>query len=159
MAGDIEAAERELRRDYDALAAIDESYFRSTVAARLASVLQRAGKPDEALFFADIAKDIGEEDDVETQVGWRSARALVHAQLGMAESAVELATEAVRLTDGNSDRLLRANALMDLASVYERLGQEESAGPPLREALSIYEQKGNVVYTAALRERLEQIPA
>ncbi|HEX5239592.1 MAG TPA: adenylate/guanylate cyclase domain-containing protein, partial [Candidatus Limnocylindrales bacterium] len=129
LAGDLEAAERELRRDYDALAALGESYFRSTVAARLASVLERRGKPDEALFYADVAKDIGEEDDVETQVGWRSARSLVQADLGMAESALELANEAVRLTEDTSDGLLRAAALMDLGTVLERLGDRESSGP------------------------------
>ena len=48
LAGDLEAAEAMLRRDDEALEAIDEQYFRSTIAGILANVLALRGGLDEA---------------------------------------------------------------------------------------------------------------
>ncbi|HEX5591552.1 MAG TPA: adenylate/guanylate cyclase domain-containing protein [Candidatus Limnocylindrales bacterium] len=152
--GDLQAAEQDLRRDYEALAALDESYFRSTIAAFLARTLWAAGQPEEALAFSQIAEQLGDVDDVQTQVPWRSARGRVLAARGEHEAARRLASEAVELANGTSDLILRADALADLAEVLEATGDHESAGPPFREALGLYEQKGDVVSAAALRDRI-----
>jgi class 3 adenylate cyclase/tetratricopeptide (TPR) repeat protein len=154
LGDDLEMAERELRRDDEALAAIGETYFRSTVAARLASVLIARGDVDAALEYSRIAEEIGDEDDVETQVAWRGARARVLSAQGDAKAAVELASEGVALTASTSDGLLRAEALADLGDVLMAAGEQERAGPPLREALALYEAKGNSVAAAALRSRI-----
>jgi ATP/maltotriose-dependent transcriptional regulator MalT len=154
LAGDPEAAERELRRDYEALAAIDETYFRSTIAAYLAQVLWVRGDLDGALHFSKIAEDIGDAEDVLTQVPWRSARAKVLAARGEADAARRLATEAVDLAAATPQLRLRAEALVDLADVLEATGDRESAGPPLREALRLLEQKGDVVSAGRLRRRV-----
>jgi class 3 adenylate cyclase/tetratricopeptide (TPR) repeat protein len=157
FAGDLRAAERELRRDYDALLAINESYFRSTVASRLAHVLWAVGDLEEALQFSQIAEDLGDTDDVETQVQWRGARARVLAAKGDGAAAVVLARDAVELAAATSDLPLRADALVDLGDVLQSTGQSESSGPPWREALTLYEQKGNIVSAAPLRDRLAAI--
>ena len=154
LAGDLEAAERELRRDDEALAAIGETYFRSTVAARLAAILVARGEPDEGLRYAQLAAEIGDEDDVETQVAWRGARARGLCGQGETAAAIELASEAVALTASTSDGLLRAEALVDLGDVLAAAGEHERAEPPFREALGLFEAKGNVVAAARLRERI-----
>jgi len=159
LAGDLGEAERELRRDYDALAAIDERYYRSTVAAFLSQVLWAAEKFDEALEFSKVAEAIGEADDVLTQVPWRGARAKVLAARGDAVEAVRLAREAVDLARTTADPRLQADALIDLAEVFTSIGDGESAGPPLREALELYERKGDVVSAGRLRDRLTPAPA
>ena len=159
LAGDVAAAERELRSDYDALTAIDESYFRSTIAAYLAGVLWLMGDPDGALAFTEVAEEIGDAEDILTQVPWRSVRAKVYAVRGDRDEALRLATEAVQLAGGTSHRHLLAEALTDLADVHELTGDPESAGPPLREALSLFEQKGDVVSAGAIHERLGAVAA
>jgi len=159
LAGDLEAAERELRRDYDALAAIGETYFRSTMASYLAQVLWLRGDPDGALRFSEIAEEIGDTDDILTQVPWRSVRAKVLASRGDPEDARRLAREAVELAAGTSHTHLRAEALIDLAEVLTSIGERESAGPPLREALRLFEEKGDAASAESLRQRIGAVPA
>jgi tetratricopeptide (TPR) repeat protein len=154
LAGDLAAAEIELRRDYEALDAIDETYFRSTISAYLAHVLWLAGDPDGALAYSEIAERIGDAEDVLTQVPWRSTRALVLASRGDVEGARLLATQAVDIARSTPQRLLQAEALVGLADVLEATGDHESSGPPLREALTLFEQKGDVVSAGRLRDRI-----
>ena len=51
-------------------------------------------------------------------------------------------------------RQYRAEALVDLAETLEIIGDRESAGPPLREALALFEQKGDLVTARRVRERM-----
>ena len=154
LAGDLEAAERELRRDYDVLAELDESYFRSTIAADLAVVRWRRGDPVDAVRFAEIAEQIADEDDVLTQVPWRLARAEVAASRGEGDGARALAEAAVDLARATELPLLQADALVGLGRVLVALGAGESSGPPWREALTLYEQKGDEVSAAGVRRLL-----
>jgi hypothetical protein len=81
-------------------------------------------------------------------------RARVLAASDAAVSALRLATEGVNLASATSDHLLRADALTDLGDVFLAVGDPESSGPPLREALELYERKGDVVSAGRLRERI-----
>jgi tetratricopeptide (TPR) repeat protein len=157
LAGNIDAAFAELTRDYDALEAINESFFRSSVAARLATVTAQRGDLEAASHFASVAQELGEADDLDTQVGWRIARARIAAASGDAETAKALAAEAVDLASATTDGLLRTDALSGQADVLDAIGDRESAGPPLREALELYEAKGDVVSARALRARLATV--
>jgi len=157
LGGDLVAARAELARDDAALAAINETYFRSTIAAQLAGVLQRLGEPEEALRYATLAAEIGDADDILTQVGWRQARARLAADAGDGAEAMRLAAEAVDLANGTSDGLLRADALSTQAEVLAAIGDRESSGPPLREALRLYEAKGDLVSTRTLSDRLAEV--
>ena len=156
LAGDLAAAERELRRDYDALAAIEETYYRSTIATFLSQVLLAAGDMGEAMRFTELAEALGEADDVLTQVPWRGVRARILASRGDAAGARRLAMEGLDLA-GMSDPRLRADALVDLANVLDTVGDTESSGPPLREALNLYELKGDLVSAGRLRERMGSV--
>jgi hypothetical protein len=49
---------------------------------------------------------------------------------------------------------LKAEALVDLADVLEATGYAEAAESTLHEAVRLFEQKGDVVSTARLQERL-----
>ena len=44
--------------------------------------------------------------------------------------------------------------MTDLGDVFLAVGDPESSGPPLREALELYERKGDVVSAGRLRERI-----
>ena len=157
LAGDIDAAERELRRDDAALAAIDESYFRSTVAAILANVLWRQGALEEADAYAVLAKQLADEDDVWSQAAWRTAQAKILADHDRGDDAIALAQAAVDLVTPTEDVELRAETLADLGFVLERAGRHEASGPPLREALRLYEQKGDRPSAGLIKRRLAEL--
>jgi class 3 adenylate cyclase/tetratricopeptide (TPR) repeat protein len=154
LAGDAEAAERELRRDYDVLAAMNEAYFRSTISALLAHVLWRLGREDEAVRYARISRDLADADDVYSQVLWRTVEAKHLVRLGQGDAGIELVREALGLLERSVDMELRADTLVDLADVLLLAGREDEQGPHIREALALYRQKGDLVLAAAASQRL-----
>ena len=145
LAGDLDAAEHVLRRDYEALGRLDERYWRPTVAANLALVLCRQDRFDEALEFARVAEEITADDDVESQALWRSAKALILAQRGehaAAEANARAAVDLLRRTDGLAQI---ADALVVHASVLGEQGDADGRTDALREAAYLYARKGNNV--------------
>lgn len=153
LAGDVAAAEGELRRDDAALAAIDERYFRSTIAAILANVLWLRGDAAGARTYSELAEAIADSDDLWSQLAWRTARARVLAYEGDAEGARRLAADAVALTDGTQEIELRAEALVALAEVRARLGDGDDAARALDEARALYRQKGDRASLAMIEGR------
>ncbi|HEX5015183.1 MAG TPA: adenylate/guanylate cyclase domain-containing protein [Candidatus Limnocylindrales bacterium] len=149
LAGDPTAAEAALARDLHDLESIGEHYFRSTVAGLHAHALIALGELDRALASAETARELADPDDLEAQILWRSAEGRIYAAAGDADTAVEHAEEAVRLARQTVDITMQAEALRDLGSTLIALGREQEAGPPLREALDLFERKGA---TAALRQ-------
>ncbi len=157
LAGDPTAAERELRGGYEELERIGERSFLSTTAALLARALCEQGRLDEADRYAAISAEAALRDDVASQVIWRGARARVLATRGEAKEAEELAREAVELA-GKTDWLeLHADALVDLGRVLEALGRSGEAEEGVRQAISLYEQKGNVVAAERTRSELARL--
>jgi tetratricopeptide (TPR) repeat protein len=155
LAGDLEAAERELRADDAALAALDERYFRSTIVAMLAGVLASRGMTEEAKQAVDIARDLADEDDVASQVLWRTAHARLLADTGEPDAAIESAEGAVQIATEGDDIELLGDAKAALGDVFWIAGHPESAEPPLREALALYGRKEDVASASRVRLRLE----
>jgi class 3 adenylate cyclase/tetratricopeptide (TPR) repeat protein len=151
LAGDYPAAERELRRDDLALAAMGERYYRSTVVALLAQVLVAQDQLDEGEAFSRQAEELADDDDVSSQVFWRSARARAYARTGRVEEGEVLARQAVDLARATVDICLLGGALVDLADVLTQAGRRDEAEPPMREALKLFEQKED--RTSVLRVR------
>jgi tetratricopeptide (TPR) repeat protein len=155
LAGDAEAAERELRADDAALAAIDERYFRSTIVAMLAGVLASRGLREEAEQAVVIARELADEDDVASQVLWRTAHARLLADASQGELATDAAERAVEIATEGDDIELLADAKAALGEVLWQLGRQESAEPPFREALALYERKEDIASATRVRLRLE----
>jgi tetratricopeptide (TPR) repeat protein len=157
LAGDPAAAEADLRRDFDALTELGETYLRSTVAGDLAQAVYVQGRHDEALDLATVAEDLASEDDVISQAFWRSVRAKVLAQRGRVDEALPLAEQAVDLIRGTDSPVTLARTLVDLAEV-ESLGDRfEDAHNALTEAAALLERKENVVAAQRVAERLEAL--
>jgi tetratricopeptide (TPR) repeat protein len=156
-AGDLAAAEEMLRRDDAALAALDEQYFRSSIAGILANVLALRGSFAEAERYAALAEGLADEEDIEAQVAWRTARAKVLANTGQPDEAVALAERAVALASEGEDVQVRGDALTELGRVLALVGRQESSGPPLREALALYEAKGDRSSAALVNELLADL--
>jgi len=147
LAGDPAAAERELRTAIERLAAWDTALDHGW----LAGVLLDQGRHDEARAAAESARDATSSVYVLGEVVWRGALARVEAGAGNLDVALELAREGAdmaALTDGLA---MRADALLDLASVLAAAGDTEAAAQATREAVSLYEQKGRVYSGATTR--------
>jgi tetratricopeptide (TPR) repeat protein len=153
LAGDAEAAERELRAGYRMLEEIGEIHVRPTVAAYLAAVLAQEGRTAGAEEFADFAESHAWEDDIVTQVMWRVAR----AQLPGGAHAHRLAREAVDLAAPTDFLELQATAQLALARVLHEAGSSEAAAAAAQ-AQSIYVRKGNVVGAGWAAQLMETAP-
>ncbi len=77
LAGELEAAERELRRGCEVLIRLGEQGYLSTSAGMLANVLASMDRLEEAEHFITLSAKTGSSDDGLTQVEMRTARAEV----------------------------------------------------------------------------------
>jgi tetratricopeptide (TPR) repeat protein len=154
LAGDLAAAERELRRDHAALSELGEQYYLSTVAALLAGVLEARGELGEAEALSRSAEELADADDVFSQVAWRGARARILALSGHPDEAERLATEAVVMAAETVDISLHGDALLDLGVVLRRTGRDDEAETAWNAAVELYELKEDVVSAARARALL-----
>src|SRR5215469_10340130 len=72
LAGELEAAERELLKDYQTLEQMGELNYISTTAGLLAEVLYRKGRYRHSVEFVAVCHDLASPDDVASQFLWRS---------------------------------------------------------------------------------------
>jgi class 3 adenylate cyclase/tetratricopeptide (TPR) repeat protein len=144
LAGDAEAAERELRTGYRMLVEMGETHVRPTVAAYLAAVLAQEGRFGEAEELARFAESHAWDDDIVTQVMWRVALAQVQAPAGKTAEAQRLASEAVDLAAPTDFLDLQATALVALARVLREAGSADATNAAAR-ARAAYALKGNIV--------------
>ncbi len=159
MAGDVEAAERSFRAEYEIHRRMGDEGHGSTSAAYLAFALGRLGRFDEAEEFATIARATGADDDLATQTSARSAQALVRSARGEHDEARRLAREAVDLYADAQSPWFHGNALITLAEVARAAGLPEEAAEAARGALAEYERKGNEPGSASARALIDKISA
>ena len=144
LAGELEAAERELRRDYDALTELGERYFLSTVAGELARVLYEQGRVNEAEQMSRQAQHLADDDDIASQMLWRTVLAKVRAHRGDCDGALALVKEAVDLLTSTDAVSAQAETLVDLAEILRCAGRVKDADRVLEDAIGLYELKGNL---------------
>jgi predicted ATPase/class 3 adenylate cyclase len=154
LAGDHPAAERALRAGYDTIEEVGERAYLSTVSAMLAHAILAQGRIEEAAIFCSLAEETGADDDITTQVLWRTARALIAAGEGDADEAVRLAGAASALAGETDDVNMQADALVDLAAVLSTAGDRDGSDAALRRAHDLYVAKGNLVSAASTERAL-----
>jgi tetratricopeptide (TPR) repeat protein len=157
LAGDLAAAERAVRRSCDLLEKLGEVGHRSTAAGKLARSLYALAKLDEAEGWTEAAEELAPKGDIASQMLWRQARARILARRGRHAEAGELAREAVALAEQTDMLNYHANALADLAETEVAADRTEDGCACLRQALALYEQKGNLVSAARGRRRLDEL--
>jgi tetratricopeptide (TPR) repeat protein len=143
LAGDPGAAEAALRRGYGILSAAGDASFVAFQAGLLAEAVLAQGRIEEAEQLAQIGED-GAAADIGAQTLWRRTRAKLEASRGRHERAIELAREAVDIAARTDALNMRADTLMRLSEVLRFAGRSEEAESAAREALELYEQKGNI---------------
>jgi class 3 adenylate cyclase/tetratricopeptide (TPR) repeat protein len=145
LAGDDEAAERELRWAYETLERMGEKGARASIAAVLGETLYNEGRDDEAARFTEITEELAAADDLVPQALLRSVRAKVLARRGELDQAEDLARDAVALVESTDFPDLQAGTFLSLAEVLESAGKTEEAARLTDRARELYERKGNVV--------------
>jgi tetratricopeptide (TPR) repeat protein len=154
IAGDAPEAERALRQGREEFLRIGERGVLSTLSAHLARALCLQHRFEEAEPFIEESREIASSEDVASQVGWRSARAMVLADRGAFDEAEGLAREAVELAEGGDALDDQGDHLSVLAGILVAAGRSGEAAALFEEAIALHERKGNVVSAARARERL-----
>ena len=159
LAGDPVAAERDLRRDYEALDLMGEKYLLSTIAGLLAGVLCEQERYDEANTMCMITASVASEDDAQSQALWRSVRGRVLARRdGEGDKAVALAREAVDVLRPTDALVWQGNAFVDYADTLAATGRRDEARHAVDEAVALYELKGSGVAANRARSLLDPLP-
>jgi predicted ATPase/DNA-binding SARP family transcriptional activator len=158
LAGDPAAAEERLRAGIAVLEPMGETSGVSTLTAMLAEACYQQGRPDEVLELSKLSARLAPDDDFSTQVQWRGPQAKVLAARGRSSEAEALASEAVSLAAESDFLNLRGNALLALAEVLHVGGRLAEARSAAEEARALFEQKGNVVSSAAAQRLLAELP-
>jgi tetratricopeptide (TPR) repeat protein len=127
------------------------------VAALLASTLCGESKYEEAEEFSRLSEAAARANDVLANVIWRSARARARAGLGDLDAAESLARDAIAFAERSDFLNVHGDALVTLAEILERTGRADGAAKALRDAVGLYEEKGNVVSAGNAGTILERI--
>jgi tetratricopeptide (TPR) repeat protein len=141
LAGDLDAAQRELRRGHDLFAEAGAIRLAGHVAASLARVEMERGEIDAAEELLGIAREAVDDGDLGGFVAVRLAAARLAHLRGRADAAIEFADEAVTRLEG-TDGVLLADAL-----TVHALVSESDFAP----AIELHERKGNIAAAANAR--------
>jgi tetratricopeptide (TPR) repeat protein len=145
LAGDLAAAETELRQAVEILERIGDFGHLASVAPDLAFVVLAAeGREREALEIIDLGAANMLEDDVDAQVRARAARAVALGRLGDVGGAERLARDAVKRGWATDYPALRAISLEALAEVFHGAGRDDEAEAALEKAIAVHDAKGNI---------------
>ena len=156
LADEPEAAERELRRGYDALEAMGERALLATVAAELARAVCAQGRFEESRQLTEVSEELARPLDVAARISWRTARATSIAGGGELEGAEVLARDALRAAEQTDDLNRQARVLVALADIVQLAGREAESTSMRGRALELYERKGNVVSAEKVRIALDE---
>ena len=152
LAGDLLAAERELREAIDVAAGMGASHYVALYQVRLSRVLNDQGRHEEAGVLLDEAGELYADTP-----WWKSNRARVLAARGELTEAVALARQAAEQESGSDDLTAAALTLVDVSEVLRAAGDPAGAEAALTEAIALNAEKGNVVAAQRCRERLANV--
>ena len=159
LAGTPEVAVETLRASYETLEQMGERGFLSTIAGFLGHALYARGDYEEAERFSRASADAAADDDVLSQVLWRTTRAKVLARRGEVAAAEALVREALELVEATDLLNAQGDALLDLAEVLRLAGRTGEAAAVAQEAAARYEQKENRASLARAHEAAAKLSA
>jgi len=156
LANDPAAAERGLR-EWEVQRRHGERAW--WAASLMAETLYRQGRFADAEPYARVAQAETSEADVYLQIMWRNVGSKLLARQGDFDRAEELAREAVELGEPTDWLNLRGDTLMDLGEVLRLAGRLDEAVAAVKQALSLYTQKRNIVSTRRARAVIKELRA
>lgn len=159
LAGDPEAAEREVRVGCEIAEATENRGSLATLGCVLAEALYRQERFDEAAEFVQRSADAAPPDDLASHILWRAARGKLLARAGDVGESERLVDEAVELAAGTDALNLHAGALMSAAEVRRLTAGDADTAEAIEAALALYERKENLVEAARAKDALAQLVA
>jgi ATP/maltotriose-dependent transcriptional regulator MalT len=134
LAGDLVAAEQDLRRGVELLEEISASGYEASVAGLLSEVVYLQGRDQEALELTSTVERLASGDDIDAQARFRAVRAKVLAGQSETQEAIRLAEEAIQLTEVTDYLNLRADCQLSLSQVLQQSGRVAEAISAAEEA-------------------------
>jgi class 3 adenylate cyclase/tetratricopeptide (TPR) repeat protein len=157
LAGDVEKAERHLRRSHELLGRLGNRDYQTMVAAELGEVLGLLDRGEEAARLVEESELNAAPDDLAVQIAWRKALAGLEAAGGSLPEAERLAREAVGIAEQTDFLQTHGDALMSLSDVLRAAGRTAEAVSCLEAALALYERKGTSVLADRARAALGEL--
>jgi class 3 adenylate cyclase/tetratricopeptide (TPR) repeat protein len=157
LASDPEGAERELRPAVDYFESVGARHIAASLIPMLASAVIAQGRADEGIEMTMRTEEIAASDDLDAQVKWRIARAEGMVALDRMPDAERFARQAVEVAEPADMIVLEADALSCLGDVLLAARSPSEAVPVLERAVSLYDQKGDVVSAAKRRATLDAL--
>jgi tetratricopeptide (TPR) repeat protein len=155
--GDLEAAETALEHTIRVLELLGETGQRSTMFGfRARNAFDLARPESEIVAYAEECRRLAAADDTVSQVQWRAALAVAAARAGRADEAKRLIDDAQTLIEKDEADFTYEIALtaQDRGYIHAQSGEINDARRAYQEALALFEQKGDVMDAARVRERL-----
>jgi tetratricopeptide (TPR) repeat protein len=158
LAGDLAAAEPELRTALDLALEIGERDEISRTASSLSLVLKAGARSEEAANFAALGTRTAPSQSVAAQALSRTAQAHQAAAKGDHRAAAALARQATNLAPSEMPNL-RADLLVELAEVLRTADHRHAARDAIGEAARLYDRKGNIVAARRVRQDAKTDPS
>jgi class 3 adenylate cyclase/tetratricopeptide (TPR) repeat protein len=159
IAGDLEAAERELRKDYQTLEQTGERNYISTTAGMLADVLYMQGRYQDSAELVAVCRDLASPNDVASQFLWRCVQAKLLARDGQYERSDSIMAEAIELISASDWVDWQGDGFMDLAEICRLRGRIGDALEAVEQASMRFAAKGNVVSARWAEKRADDLRA
>jgi class 3 adenylate cyclase/tetratricopeptide (TPR) repeat protein len=159
LADDDDAALRHSSEFCDYLEQTGNRGLLSTAAPNLGRLLCHRGRQAEAEPLAALGRELGEEQDFQTQARWRQALALVHSSRGEHTKAETLAREAVAIVEPTDSLIFQGAAFTDLSTVLKAAGRTEEAAAALEQGIGCFERKKILPLVQKLRPQLAALTA
>jgi tetratricopeptide (TPR) repeat protein len=154
VSGRLELAERDVVKALGMLEGTGERGWTSTLRSELAAIQFEQGRIDEAASNAGLAREAVLEEDVSAEGSWRAITARVLSSRSEHDEAMRLMREAMEIFRTTDESNHFANGLVSFAWVADRAGLRDEAAAALREAIDVYERKGNIAGASKARDRL-----
>jgi len=133
--------------------------FRSTTLAMLAKVHEMLGDRDAARSAIELCEEIGGQEDVINFAITNAVRAQLALAEGDSEAAEQWARSAVDRAFATDFTFGQGEALLTLSFVLQKLDRREESTFAASGALELFKAKGDSLYTAQARVRLEELAA
>ena len=148
LAGQMDAAERELRDAIRIATEMGASRYVALYRTKLAHVLIAQGREE------DATAELDQVPDSYDAPAWKTARARVLARRGQTREAVVLGREALAAMADSDNITAHAEILVDFAELLSAHGDRAGAADALAKAVALHEEKGNVLPAERCRQRL-----
>jgi tetratricopeptide (TPR) repeat protein len=155
--GDEERAADYFRAFCDSLEEHGNFASLGSFAPELGRSLCALGRYDEAEPLAQRGRENANDQDLDSQAGWRGVLALVQSSRGHHAEAERLAREAVAVLEPTDSLVGQGDAYADLATVLAAAGRTDEATAALEQGLDRYERKKNLVMAQRVRARLADL--